>query len=49
MIEIVYSVDTLEEWLYSDLIQNDLGPRTYSLSKVKLYPTYNETMADHKK
>ncbi len=34
---------------YSDLIKNDLEPKGYySLSKVKLYPTYNETMTDLK-
>lgn len=45
-----YSIGYPRGMAYSDLIKNDLEPKGYySLSKVKLYPTYNETMADLKK
>lgn len=44
-----YSIGYPRGMAYSDLIKNDLEPKGYySLSKVKLYPTYNETMADLK-
>ncbi len=41
-----YSVDTLEEWLRP--IKNVWAKDYCSLSKEKLYPTYNETMAESK-
>ena len=42
-----YSIGYPRGMAYSDIIKNDLEPKGYySLSKVKLYPTYNETVAD---
>jgi polar amino acid transport system substrate-binding protein len=42
-----YSIGYPRGMAYNDLIKNELEPKGYySLSKVKLYPTYNETVAD---
>ncbi|XTZ37352.1 transporter substrate-binding domain-containing protein [Salmonella enterica] len=44
-----YSVGYPRGMAYADLIKSDLEPKGYySLSKVKLYPSYNETVADLK-
>ncbi|AGR58857.1 transporter substrate-binding domain-containing protein [Salmonella bongori] len=44
-----YSIGYPRGMAYSDLIKNDLEPKGYySLNKVKLYPTYNETITDLK-
>jgi polar amino acid transport system substrate-binding protein len=42
-----YSLGYPRGMAYNDLIKNDLEPKGhYSLSKVKLYPSYNEVIAD---
>jgi len=42
-----YSIGYPRGMAYSDLIKNDLEPKGYyMLSKVKLYPTYTEVVAD---
>lgn len=42
-----YSIGYPRGMAYNDLIKNELEPKGYySLSKVKLYPTYNEVIAD---
>ncbi|OGT00619.1 MAG: amino acid-binding protein [Gallionellales bacterium RIFCSPLOWO2_12_FULL_59_22] len=42
-----YSIGYPRGMAYNDLIKNDLEPKGhYSLSKVKLYPTYSEVTAD---
>jgi polar amino acid transport system substrate-binding protein len=42
-----YSIGFPRGMVYADFIKNDLEPKGYySLSKVKLYPTYAETIAD---
>ena len=42
-----YSLGYPRGMAYSDLIKNDLEPKGYyTLSKVKLYPSYNEVVAD---
>lgn len=42
-----YSVGYPRGMAYADLIKSDLEPKGYySLNKVKLYPSYNETIAD---
>jgi hypothetical protein len=42
-----YSIGYPRGMAYSDLIKNELEPKGYySLDKVKLYPSYNETVAD---
>ena len=42
-----YSIGYPRGMAYADLIKNDLEPKgLYSLSQVKLYPTYNEVIAD---
>lgn len=42
-----YSLGYPRGMAYNDLIKNDLEPKGYyTLSKVKLYPSYNEVVAD---
>jgi polar amino acid transport system substrate-binding protein len=42
-----YSLGYPRGMAYNDLIKNELEPKgLYSLSKVKLYPSYNEVIAD---
>ena len=42
-----YSIGYPRGMAYNDLIKNDLEPKGYySLDKVKLYPSYNEVVAD---
>jgi polar amino acid transport system substrate-binding protein len=42
-----YSIGYPRGMAYSDLIKNELEPKGYyELAKVKLYPTYNEVIAD---
>jgi polar amino acid transport system substrate-binding protein len=42
-----YSVGYPRGMAYTDFIKRDLEPKgVYSLDKVKLYPTYNEVLAD---
>ena len=42
-----YSIGYPRGMAYNDLIKNDLEPKGYyTLSKVKLYPTYSEVIAD---
>jgi len=42
-----YSIGYPRGMAYSDFIRNDLEPKgIYSLDKVKLYPSYNEVLAD---
>lgn len=42
-----YSIGYPRGMAYNDLIKNELEPKGYySLSQVKLYPTYNEVVAD---
>ena len=42
-----YTIGYPRGMAYSDLIKNDLEPKgIYKLSDVKLYPTYNEVLAD---
>ncbi len=42
-----YTIGYPRGMAYNDFIKNDLEPKgIYTLSKVKLYPSYNEVMAD---